>query len=99
MKDNFDVYDWKRGEYHSEDSTSTPLKEFDLHEWNKNRYLNETPENEYTVQFWVYRNDDYDDDYINIKANSEEEALAKAKEQKYKGKDFKIFKSNLTNKN
>jgi hypothetical protein len=54
--------------------------------------LNESEEKEYEVQYWVYRDDNYDDDYIMVKARSEEEALSKAKEEKYKGKNFKIVK-------
>ena len=51
-----------------------------------------TEEKEYEVEFWVYRNDDYDNDYVKVMAKSEEEALAKAKEENYKGKNFKIYK-------
>tara|TARA_R110000772_G_scaffold109509_1_gene212748 strand:- start:203 stop:583 length:381 start_codon:yes stop_codon:yes gene_type:complete len=51
-----------------------------------------TEEKEYEVEFWVYRNDDYDNDYVKVRAKSEEEALAKAKEENYKGKNFKIYK-------
>tara|TARA_B110000503_G_scaffold26869_1_gene42506 strand:+ start:53 stop:433 length:381 start_codon:yes stop_codon:yes gene_type:complete len=51
-----------------------------------------TEEKEYEVEFWVYRNDDYDNDYVKVIAKSEEEALAKAKEENYKGKNFKIYK-------
>ncbi len=51
-----------------------------------------TEEKEYEIEFWIYRNDDYDNDYVKIKAKSEEEALAKAKEENYKGKNFKIIK-------
>ena len=49
-------------------------------------------EKEYEVEFWIYRNDDYDDDQVTVIAKSEEEALAKAKEENYKGKNFKILK-------
>lgn len=49
-------------------------------------------EKEYEVEFWIYRNDNYDDDQVIIRAKSEEEALAKAKEENYKGKNFKILK-------
>jgi hypothetical protein len=49
-------------------------------------------EKEYEVGFWIYRNDNYDDDYVKVMAKSEEEALAKAKEENYRGKDFKIYK-------
>ena len=49
-------------------------------------------EKEYEVGYWIYRNDDYDDDYVTVMAKSEEEALAKAKEENYRGKDFKIYK-------
>ena len=51
-----------------------------------------TEEKEYEVEFWIYRNDNYDDDQVTVRAKSEEEALAKAKEENYKGKNFKILK-------
>lgn len=53
----------------------------------------ESNEKEYEVEYWVYRNDDYDSDYITVKASSEEEALKKAKEEVRRGKDFKIYKT------
>ena len=54
--------------------------------------VGEAEEKEYEVEYWVYRNDDYDNDYVKVMAKSEEEALAKAKEENYKGKNFKIYK-------
>ena len=54
--------------------------------------VGESEEKEYEVGYWIYRNDDYDDDYVTVMATSEEEALAKAKEENYKGKNFKIIK-------
>ena len=58
----------------------------------------ESNEKEYEVQYWIYRNDDYDDDSIIVKASSEEEALEKAKNSlKGKGKNFKILKENIEN--
>ena len=54
--------------------------------------VGEAEEKEYEVGYWIYRNDDYDDDYVTVMAKSEEEALAKAKEENYRGKDFKIYK-------
>ena len=50
----------------------------------------ETPKKKYTVQYWVYKNDDYDDEEIEVEASSKEEALKIAKEEAYKGKNFKI---------
>jgi len=59
----------------------------------------ESNEKEYEVQYWVYRNDDYDDDSIIVKASSEEEALEKAKNspEARRGKNFKILKENIEN--
>lgn len=51
----------------------------------------ESNEKEYMVQYWIYRNDDYDNDEVIVKASSEEEALEKAKEEAYKGKKFKVI--------
>lgn len=45
----------------------------------------------YTVQFWQRFNDDLDDRDVDIMASSEEEAIAKAKEDNYKGKNFKVI--------
>jgi hypothetical protein len=52
----------------------------------------ETEEKEYEVGYWIQRNDDYDDDYIKVRAKSEEEAIEKAKSEERRGKDFKIIK-------
>jgi hypothetical protein len=52
----------------------------------------ETEDKKYEVEYWVYKNDNYEDEEITIWAKSEEEALAKAKEENYKGKNFKILK-------
>ena len=71
---------------------------FDVHEWNKNRYLdnihesNDSTEKEYEVEYWVLTSDGYDNNYIKVNAKSEEEALKKAEEETYRGKDFKIYK-------
>jgi hypothetical protein len=55
--------------------------------------LNEdSKEKDFEVQYWIYKNDDYDNESIVVKAKTEEEALLKAKEEKYKGKNFKIVK-------
>ena len=54
--------------------------------------VGEAEEKEYEVEFWIYRNDDYDDDEVTVMAKSEEEALAKTKKENYKGKNFKILK-------
>ena len=68
-------------------SISSAFTELSLNEINES-----TEEKEYKVEFWIYRNDDYDDDEVTVMAKSEEEALAKAKEENYKGKNFKILK-------
>ena len=68
-------------------SISSAFTELSLNEINE-----ATEEKEYKVEFWIYRNDDYDDDEVTVMAKSEEEALAKAKEENYKGKNFKILK-------
>ena len=68
-------------------SISSAFTELSLNEINE-----ATEEKEYEVGYWIYRNDDYDDDYVTVMAKSEEEALAKAKEENYRGKDFKIYK-------
>jgi len=72
---------------------------FDLYEWNKKRYLNniqesdiQTEEKEYEVEYWKYTDDGYDNEYITVKAKSEEEALSKAKDQTKLGKKYKIYK-------
>lgn len=68
---------------------------FDIYKWNFNRRLLENEENEgkeYEVQYWVYRRDDFDDEYITVKAKSEEEALEKAKAQTKRGKNYKVIK-------
>ena len=68
-------------------SISSAFTELSLNEINES-----TEEKEYKVEFWIYRNDDYDDDEVTVMAKSEEEALAKVKEENYKGKNFKILK-------
>ena len=68
-------------------SISSAFTELSLNEINES-----TEEKEYEVEFWIYRNDDYDDDEVTVMAKSEEEALAKAKKENYKGKNFKILK-------
>ena len=71
---------------------------FDVHKWNKNRYLdniqesNDSTEKEYEVEYWRYTEDGYDNEYITVKAKSEEEALKKAKDQTRLGKKYKIYK-------
>jgi len=49
-------------------------------------------EKKYEVEYWVYRNDDYTDEEVTVWANSEEEALEKAKTETRRGKNFKILK-------
>ncbi len=72
---------------------------FDVYEWNKNRYLTniqesdaETKEKEYEVEYWKYTDDGYDNEYIKVKAKSEQEALKKAEAQTKRGKKYKIHK-------
>lgn len=69
---------------------------FDIYKWNFNRRLleNEENKNKYIVQYWLYRNDDYDDYDIEVEAKSEEEAIEKAKEEAYKGKKHKVIAVN-----
>lgn len=45
----------------------------------------------YTIQYWQRFNDDLDDRDVDIMASSEEEAITKAKEDHYKGKNFKVI--------
>jgi hypothetical protein len=71
---------------------------FDVHKWNKNRYLgniqesNDSTEKEYEVEYWRYTEDGYDNEYITVKAKSEEEALKKAEDQTRLGKKYTIYK-------
>ena len=71
---------------------------FDVHEWNKNRYLdnvqesNDPTEKEYEVEYWQYTEDGYDNRYITVKAESENDALKKAADETRLSKDFKIYK-------
>lgn len=57
-----------------------------------NGLLQEGEEKEYTVEYWVNTPDGYDDQYITVKASSEEEAIEKAKESPFtkRGKNFSI---------
>ena len=54
--------------------------------------VGEAEEKEYEVEYWVLTGDGYDNNYIKVNANSEEEALKKAEEETRRGKDFKIYK-------
>lgn len=63
---------------------------FDHYAWNYKRRLFE--EKEYEVEYWKYTEDGYDNEYITVKAESEEEALSKAKDQTRLGKKYKIYK-------
>ena len=71
---------------------------FDVHEWNTKRYLNNIQESnnpaekEYEVEYWQYTEDGYDNQYITVKAKSEEEALKKAEDETRLGKKYKIYK-------
>ena len=66
--------------------------ELGIEEESNRNVVDEAEEKEYEVGFWIYRNDNYDDDYVKVMAKSEEEALAKAKEENHRGKNFKIYK-------
>ena len=54
--------------------------------------VGEAEEKEYEVEYWILTNDGYDNEYIKVKAKSEEDAIMKAKEETRRGKDFKIYK-------
>ncbi len=54
--------------------------------------VGEAEEKEYEVEYWILTRDGYDNEYIKVKARSEEEALKKAEEETRRGKDFKIYK-------
>jgi len=50
-------------------------------------------EKEFEVEYWIYVNDDYDIEYVKVKAKDEKEALKKAeKEAPRRAKKFKIHK-------
>ena len=61
---------------------------FDHYAWNNKRRLSEAKE--YEVEYWVLTRDGYDNEYITVEAESEEEAL---KKQKRKHVEVKISKS------
>jgi hypothetical protein len=54
--------------------------------------VGEATEKEYEVEYWQYTEDGYDNQYITVKAKSEEEALKKAEDETRLGKKFKIYK-------
>ena len=54
--------------------------------------VGEAEEKEYEVEYWILTNDGYDNEYIEVKAKSEEDAIMKAKEGTRRGKNFKIYK-------
>tara|TARA_R110000824_G_scaffold18026_6_gene72142 strand:+ start:9933 stop:12023 length:2091 start_codon:yes stop_codon:yes gene_type:complete len=54
--------------------------------------LEEGAEEEFEIKYWINTSDGYDNEYIKVKANSEKEALVKAKEEVRRGKDFTIYK-------
>ena len=54
--------------------------------------MGEAEEREYEVEYWILTNDGYDNEYIEVKAKSEKDALIKAKEETRRGKNFKIYK-------
>ena len=68
---------------------------FDVYAWKRNRLLESltegSDEKEYRVRYWLYRNDDYDDFEVTVKASSKEEAIEKAKEEVGKGKNFEVI--------
>jgi len=59
--------------------------------------LESSSNKKYTVQYWTQKNDEYDDQEIDIMANSEEDALLKAKQSVRRGKDFKILNEDYSN--
>ena len=54
--------------------------------------VGEATEKEYEVEYWQYTEDGYDNQYITVKAKSEEEALKKAEDETRLGKKYKIYK-------
>lgn len=48
----------------------------------------------YEVEYWILRDDCYDNEYITVEANSGDEAIAKARNHPstHRGKDFTIYK-------
>lgn len=62
-----------------------------------NGLLQEAEEQEYEVEYWVNTSDGYDNQYITVKASSEEEAIEKAQQNPStrRGKKFKIYKESV----
>jgi len=59
--------------------------------------LRENQEQEYKVEYWINTPDGYDNEYIKVKATSEEEAIEKAQQDPStrRGKKFKIYKESV----
>tara|TARA_B110000037_G_scaffold81768_1_gene97384 strand:+ start:95 stop:397 length:303 start_codon:yes stop_codon:yes gene_type:complete len=99
MKDNFDLHEWNKKRYLNELDIDGSLNidkggddsEMGAEEESDANVVGETEEKEYEVEYWHYIDDGYDNEYIKVRAKSEEEALAKAKKSR-RGKNFKIYK-------
>ena len=107
-KKDFDLYEWNKKRYLGELDFSTTGGETNVDNLNVDRggddpkmgaeeesdanVVGEAEEKEYEVEYWVLTRDGYDNEYITVKAGSEEEALAKAEEETRRGKKFKIYK-------
>ena len=89
MKDDFDVHAWNYKRYLNENDDAQMGAE---EESDRNVVGEADGEKEYKVEYWVYRNDDYDDEYITVRAKSEEEAIETAKSETGRGKNYKIYK-------
>ena len=99
MTDNFDIYTWKDNQYSDKTQVTkeTPEKDFDHYAWNEKRHSVELTEDlgeekEYEVEYWTYTDDGYDNNYMTVRARSEEEAITKVKGETRLSKDFKIYK-------
>ena len=68
------------------------MLEWEAEEESDSNVVGEAEEKEYEVEYWILTNDGYDNEYIKVKAKSEEDAIMKAKEETRRGKDFKIYK-------
>ena len=65
------------------------MSNFDHHNW-RNKFLTET--RKYEVEYWRYTHDGYDNNYVDVMASSEEEAIELAKKEVglRLNKDFKV---------
>jgi len=90
----FDLYEWNKKRYLGElniDRGGDDAKMGAELESDSN-VVGEAEEKEYEVEYWILTRDGYDNEYIKVKAGSEEEALKKAEEETRRGKNFKIYK-------